>query len=369
MGVALRREPGEVLTQYRPPATADCLFCGSIRRVRLPDVSEQQKMLDAHVKFELRKWQGAALNKTLSTEINAVLDWLDAVPVNDLLADRKSLDAAVAAGLDASTSPLIAEVVVIVAKSIHANAKRDSTKLAALVGKDAHDELADAIIGMKELRRALIAQVTQNDAYSQLISHVMYQGIKNYIQAENVIARKVPGASTLMKMGQSAVSAAAPKLEKAIDKQLTAFISSNVSDSVRESQRYLDKALDDNLLHLVADEVWDSNANSTVSELAGIFSPASIDQVIHAVHGAWVKLRASKVLTAAVDQAITSVLKAYGQQTVGELLKELGIERAELVEVVTPIAKPVITRAVKDGFLEQRIRANLEPFYAEYFKN
>ena len=335
---------------------------------KTPNVSEQQKMLDAHVKFELRKWQGVGLDKTLTTEINAVLDWLDAVTINDLLSDRKALDAAVVAGLDASTSSLVAEAIVVAAKAIHANAKKDSAKLATLVGKDAHDDLAEAIIGMKDLRSALIAQVTENDAYSQLISHVLYQGIKNYIQAENVIARKVPGASTLMKMGQSAVSAAAPKLEKAIDKQLTAFITSNVSDSVRESQRYLDQALDDNLLHLVADEVWESNANASVADLARIFSTASLDQMIHAVHGAWAKLRPSKVLTSAVDQALTSVLKAYGQRTVGELIKELGDDRNELVDVVKPVAKPVITKAVKDGFLERRIRANLEPFYVEYFK-
>lgn len=325
-------------------------------------------MLDAHVKFELRQWQGAALNKTLKTEATAILEWLESVPVGQLLSDRKALDAAVTVALDASLSQLVPAAVTQAAQAVTGKLSKDNSKLSAVIDKDSYDQLAATVIGMQELRHELIAQATTNDAYSQLISHVMYQGIKNYIQTENVITRKVPGASTLMKMSQSAMSTAAPKLEKAIDKQLTAFIASNVQDSVRESQRYLDKVLDEKLLTVVADEVWQANANAKVSQLAGLVSPASIDQLVAAGHATWAQLRQSKVFLGLVDAITTDLLDQFGERTVGELLADAGVSSDEVVAAVIPLAKPVVARAVKDGLVEARIRARLEPFYTSYFK-
>ncbi len=120
---------------------------------------------------------------------------------------------------------------------------------------------------MDGLRKAATTQIATSEVYSRLLSHVIYQGIKNYLQSENTITRKVPGASTLMRIGQNAINTAAPKLEKTIDRQLTAFVNANIQDSIRESKRYLDKVLDQELMVEVADEVWDTNAKSTVADL------------------------------------------------------------------------------------------------------
>jgi hypothetical protein len=43
-----------------------------------------------------------------------------------------------------------------------------------------------------------------------LISNVLYHGIKGFVLSENVFAQKIPGAASLLKLGQNAMSAASP---------------------------------------------------------------------------------------------------------------------------------------------------------------
>lgn len=51
-----------------------------------------------------------------------------------------------------------------------------------------------------------------------------------------------------------------------MDRQLTAFVNSNISDTIRDSRAFLEQALDDTVLAAVADEVWQSNAEVTIAD-------------------------------------------------------------------------------------------------------
>ena len=126
----------------------------------------------------------------------------------------------------------------------------------------------DALVGLladdRSVRDAVIAAVTASKGYRKLVSHVLYQGVKGYLLTENVVARKLPGASTLVKFGQKTMSAAAPNLEAGVDRRLTAFVEANLSETLRESRRYLEATLTPELLTEMADEVWTTLADRPV---------------------------------------------------------------------------------------------------------
>jgi delta 1-pyrroline-5-carboxylate dehydrogenase len=61
------------------------------------------------------------------------------------------------------------------------------------------------------------------------------------VLTENVIARKVPGASSLVRLGKRGLNAAVPQLEAGVDRQLKTFVQANVSDTLKDSRRYLDR--------------------------------------------------------------------------------------------------------------------------------
>ena len=191
--------------------------------------------------------------------------------------------------------------------------------------------------------------------------------LKNYLQTENVIAKRVPGAAALMRFGQHAVNSAAPKLEQSVDRQLTSFVNANISDTIHESRQFLETSLDDEVMSSVAEEIWQSNCDSTVGEWAGRISPESMSALVRASWAMIASVRESPLVAEATAQTVSDLFEAHGETKVMELLEEAGVGRDQLVAWSTAVITPAFARAVEDGFAEARIRARLAPFYAEYF--
>ena len=42
---------------------------------------------------------------------------------------------------------------------------------------------------------------------------MLYRGVKDYVLTENVLARRIPGASSIVRFGQRGLNTAAPGLE------------------------------------------------------------------------------------------------------------------------------------------------------------
>lgn len=327
---------------------------------------ENDAMLEAHVRFELEQWSGDRLSEALAEEIAALVKWLDSVRIGDVL-DRERVDRAVQHYM--CEAPVNDEAVAMVEQAViavHAAALEDDTKLSDLLRRDDYDQLVQAAIGMKSIRDAVTNQVTSSEVYSHLIAHVMYRGIKAYASSENIVARKVPGASSLMRFGQGALSSAAPNLEKSVDKQLTAFVSANIKESIRESKRYLDEVLDEEVLSQIADEVWSVNAGATVSDAAGLVSTETISELDECIREIWLNLRAAPILSELVGSVVDDFIARHGSQSVMEVLNQVGISEEWIVEQSRELVEPLFVRAAEDGYLEGRIRARLAAFYDSY---
>lgn len=330
-------------------------------------VSEAKKILDAHVEFELARWTGESRDEQLTEEVAAAFAWLKTVRLNQLFTSAEIVEWCTRYSQEFEVTDQLLAMIGSAARSAYVAASKDDTRIGDLIPEASYDQVASAVLDMQELREMITTQVTTSEVYSRLMSHVVYQAIKSYLQEENLIARKVPGASTLMKMGQSAISTAAPKLEKAVDKQLTAFVNANIQDNIRDSKRYLDKVLDKEVLTVVTNEVWDTNAKSTVAEMTNMVPVDAIDEFTQAGRDAWLHLRTNEFLTSVLSRVVEDFLKQQGKRKVADILADAGVTPELATNVVIDLTGPVIDKAVADGYFEARIRARLEPFYADYF--
>ena len=162
------------------------------------------------------------------------------------------------------------------------------------------------------------------------------------------------------------MNSAVPNLEKSIDKQLTAFVNANIQDSIRESKRYLDHVLDEQVLLQGADEVWNVNSGETVADAAGLVSPESISEFSETVRDVWLHLRTTPFVVDLIGSVMDDFLARHGSRSVGEVLADVGITEAWVVEQLGDVVEPVFAMAAEDGYLEGRIRARLEAFYESY---
>lgn len=334
-------------------------------------MSDQADILEAHVRFELDRWRPGAREAVLADEVAALVTWLDTVTLRDAVPPEVARRWARRAVCEAPLTDGLRRDLEAAVRTGYQRLAEEPSSVGDVLGRAAYDRAVDSLIEMRELRAEIVTQLTTNSAYSQLVSHVLYHGIKGYLLTENVVARKVPGASSLVRFGQHALSAAAPNLERGIDRQLIAFISANVHETIKDSRRYLDAILDDALLRTVAAEVWAANADRTVAEAVGLVGEDTVDDVVSAVWDAWPGLRSAPFVVALVDDVVDGFYRVHGDAPVAALLDAVldgvGLDRDGLAEEVSLAAGPIVDAALESGFLEARIRGRLETFYLGYF--
>jgi hypothetical protein len=320
-------------------------------------------LLDAHVRFELQRWSTETRAEALREELEALLDWVCAQPVTALLpADAPGRVAALVSEL-----PVTDEMVAIVAEGAAAAREAVVTSeltFADLASSEQVEEMVAVLASWQEPRRRAVAAVTSSDAYTKLVAHVLYHGLKAYVLTENVIARRVPGASSLMRLGQRGLSSAVPTLEANVDRQLTAFVQANIADTLRESERYLDRTLDPETLMRMGQDAWRAVRERPVAALAEPWEADDLDAVVVAAGPLVRSVLASGLPSAVAEQVVARLRDVHGDRPVGDLLADCGVEVDVLADALAEALTPAVALAYESGFAEARIRAHLEPFYA-----
>jgi hypothetical protein len=229
-----------------------------------------------------------------------------------------------------------------------------------------YQQLVSTLVGLRELRREAIGQVTASQAYLQLISHVLYHGLKTYLLTENAVVRRLPGASSLMRLGQNAVRSATPNLEAGIDRRLLAFVASNVAETVRESRAFLEQTLDDAMLHTIADELWSTNGHRPLAEIIALVEEESTADLVATARGIWLTVRDTPAITRLIDALVDQFYQAHGDEPVAVVLADAGITRERTTDVLAAAAAHLTGAMPDGGRLEAYVRHRLGGFYAGY---
>lgn len=326
---------------------------------------DRDALYEAHVAFELSRLREQDVEDLLREEVRALFGWLSETRL-DAVADA---DAVSDAALRMVQGPDGPKVVHLVTESLVAgqDAVAGSTvTLGDLVSRDDAARWAVTLAGMEDARSALLSQITTSRAYSRLVAHVVYQGIKSYLLTENVLAKRIPGASSLVRLGQRGLGAAAPGLEQNVDRQLIAFVDANIADTVRDSRRFIDGMIDPQQVAQMSDEAWSAAAQSPVSSAADVLSSEDVRTLVDLAWGQWRELRDSPLVGDVLDHAVRAFFAAHGRRPVADVLADLGITEQTVWDAIEPLAARVASVAVDTGYAEARVRERLWAFYSSY---
>jgi hypothetical protein len=329
-------------------------------------MTDYTEMLEAHVQFELRRWGDDSLRATVVEEVDALFTWLGPMRLEQLANPEQVLAIVERVVNESPISPLVVTMIEDAIKSAFAVLVHDSTPMADLLDRRQYDQMTEILVGMKELRREITRQVVSSSVYSMLVSHVLYNGIKAFALTENIFARKIPGASSLVKFGQNALNSAGTNLESRIDNQLIAFIHANIRETLNESERYLNSVLDDKRIWQLADELWQSNAERTTAGLVSYVDASSLVDMVDFAQRSWQHLRSTDSFHNVLAAVINDFFVANGNKPIGELLAGIELTPAIVADELHSIALPLVHQARQSGYLESRIRSRLEPFYTDY---
>jgi hypothetical protein len=331
-------------------------------------ITVRDAMLAAHIQYELEQYAPAQLAATVRQEITALYTWLGVVRVGDLLQPEQLLawlrHIMVERPLPGEVLDFIHENVLIALELI----QDEQAQFDTIVPRQVYDRLVDNLALMHDVRRQVTHRIVSSSVYSRLIANVLYHGIKSFLVSEHGVARTIPGAAAFVRLGQNALNAAAPQLEKNVDKQLLAFVDDNIQQLVADSELFLNRTLDEALIRKVGAELWDSLGREALAELSAPLDRQSLQGWSDAAGQFWLHLRTTQLFDDVLQAVVRGFFLRHGKRDVAGLLALLGLSEEVAVQELQALLEPPLRRALASGYLEQRIRARLEPFYNSYFQ-
>lgn len=324
-------------------------------------------LLAAHIQYELEQYAPERLPAVVQDEIAALYTWLATRKVADLLQPQQLTTWIQRNVLARPLPPAVVDFVkenLIVALELMQD---DQTPVQEILPKPAFDRTVAALSQLGEMRRQLIHEIVSTSVYSRLVANVLYYGIKTFLVTENGMARAIPGATSLLRLSQNALNATVPGVEKNVDKQLVAFIDDNIQQTVAESEDFLNRTLDAALIQHMGDELWESLSGATLARLSSTLDKDAVGAGSEVVQEVWEHLRTTALAEDVVQAVVRSFFLRYGKQDARTLLDQLGLGEKTVAEEFLALAAPWVEQARTGGYLEQRIRARLTPFYDQYF--
>ncbi|MBQ0752776.1 MAG: hypothetical protein KBT87_00195 [Gammaproteobacteria bacterium] len=320
--------------------------------------SKAAQLLDAHIAFTIEQLTGSGFQSVIEEHIDAALADLKKLKLKDAVSAKQVTSTALFYASEMEISPAIPELVGEIARRVYQHPGHDDTRLEDLLEDQYVREFARKISEMRDVRERIVHESIGNPMYSELIGDVLFHGIKNYI-GDNPLTKKIPGAQSMMKLGKGLMDKATPNLEAGLQK----YVNQNIKSSLRESERFLQKHLDDDALYNMLLDVWNKIKHSKVSVFKNYVSEDDIEDAFVIGFDFWRTLRQGDYYRGVIEAGVLFFFEKYGNSSLNEIMEEMGVDRDMIVRDVMLYVPGVLKALQKKKLLEPVLRRTLSPFY------
>ncbi|PIE41997.1 MAG: hypothetical protein CSA49_00910 [Gammaproteobacteria bacterium] len=322
-----------------------------------------QEIKEQHVQFVLADLSGDGLQRLIAEEIAELYAWFNHTSLNEVV-DVSQVKAFVRHSIKHTpyTEHFHALLVNAVLAGVSADINQQAS-LSSLIPKNEFDDFIVHLAQYEEIRVDFIRALLRSPVYSELISDVLYHGIKDYVMNENLVTKKVPGVGSLMKMGAKSINKAMPNLESMAEIAVKKYIEANINRTLELSEKFLNNALNAHNIKKAGDHFWEKLEAKRFSQVADHVSEQDIEKAAALAKKLWLQIRETEYIYNILDVVIEDFFSQHGNEPMGELAEQCGFTRDYvLVEMQQYLPDALANGAVRE-FIESRVRANLSRFY------
>ncbi|EFQ83090.1 hypothetical protein HMPREF0063_12299 [Aeromicrobium marinum DSM 15272] len=320
------------------------------------------RLLDAQVAFHLRRLTGDDLAATVAGLAEQLLDTVGSRQIADLV-DREVVAEIVGRALtDGPGSPAVAAFVELARDLVRAGPE-ESFALSDLVDRHEVERLVDEVMDLTPVLGRALEQLTSSPAVGATASRFMGRVVGEVLATNQAVADRVPGLGSLVSFGTRAAAGVVGAADKQLDGLLADAAGKGGTLAVRRLNRIILDTLDDPTTREAILQVWDLVAAEPIRS-GGASEEDPLAGVVGAGHDLLVAVLARPEVVALGHAAVARFFDSFGGYTPAELLVELELDRAELVDWAVRLAPGIAGSMIESGELEQLLRAELGPFYA-----
>ena len=142
--------------------------------------------------------------------------------------------------LEANSAQGLQDVIVQTTEAVLKAAEQDDATVGQLLSEAHFEAVLEKSLQLKTLREKAIHAGMNHPLVSEMVSEMLYTGIKNFLLEENVLA-KLPGVSSMMKLGRKSVGKAMGGLEDSIRD----YLRHNTRATLKTGEQWLNRQLTD----------------------------------------------------------------------------------------------------------------------------
>ncbi|WP_406564518.1 hypothetical protein [Acinetobacter qingfengensis] len=221
------------------------------------------------------------------------------------------------------------------------------------------DQIAQYIASKHQHRQALIQKIVTNESYIELVTNIVQQSLKDYLD-QTVASKRIPGVGSFMKMGKSVIELAT---DQNFDDTIKIYLQKNISKISNISEQLINQSLDEEKLYHWQAKLWHQIKKMPLSQLQNYILVEDLPQTVTMTTQIWQHLRQTPYLQQQVADGIRLWLKAHETETFAKILADLNINDELLKNELYELMMPIIEQLINDGYLIQRIRFYLKEFY------
>lgn len=321
------------------------------------------QILEAHIEHELNRFKDEGYKQTIEEEVTAIFEWVKKIKLKDIVTADQILGIIRRNVVELPVAGGVTELAGEMSQKVLASRLNKKTALEDIFDRKQYDDIIDKVGSLQNARKDLIRRLVNSSVYSRQISEVLFVGIKEYILSENIIAKKVPGMSSLIKVGKFAVNKTMHSLEVAIENKVKSYIESNLGNTIKRSERSLNDYFNKTQIVDMGEEIWESIASAKLSEYFSTIDANDMEDFIVIGYEFWLHFRKTPYFKGIYTELVKHFFKKYGDRELDVILEDVGVTREMVIHELTEIIAPGVEKALSIGYLEERIRARLESFY------
>jgi hypothetical protein len=320
-------------------------------------------LLELHLAHEMALFESDAFLAWLRPELEAQLGLARSMPLGAFVS-AEQVKSVIARNVVENEIPgAVAEVAGEAATHLFSSDLHKNRPLQEILPTKHFEEFVDKVLELPEQRKNGINHIIELPVYKDLISGVLYQAIMRYIYEENVFSKKVPGVSSMMKLGKQMLDKRAPKLEGAVEENVRAYISNNLVFILKESKAFLKNSLTEEDIKASTMELWDTIEQTPMSEFQKGMDSIDLSEFVVLGYEFWKTFRTSSYFKESYELIVDYFFQIYGDSPLGTLLDDFMISSDKMMTELEVFAPQVLKTLKENGQIEQFLRRRLESFY------
>ncbi|MFW0790768.1 hypothetical protein [Gordonia sp. CPCC 205333] len=316
------------------------------------------RLLDAQVAFAKEQVLSSEAFKALVIEeVDSFLALTSELTLAEAVTDRQIKDVAHKYAVQLPVEGAIPELVGEIAARIYRHRANDEIQIEDLVDGRHFDELltgaAELQVTQRLIRLVLDSPVTV-DACVEIVQRAVESSVTESARDDAAAGRR--GVVDIVRSRLArAVEPALPVIESGVDR----LTRSGARFVLRGNRDTTDEALLE-----TAREFWRQRSGDAVGSYRDLVTESDLEDIVVLAFEFWRTFRDTDYFRAMLDEGIQHVFDKYGDTPLAELLAELGIERADLIEEGLRFGPSVFAILDERGYLDELFRRRLAPFYS-----